>query len=232
MLISVHFAVNLIILFRDRFAHLPVRLDKTGSNCCEDTFSALGSKVMNKHNFCLGEGLERLAHISRTEQIKVDEAAPNFAKSRRKQKNWHVGNPIDGEPGNLQDYASIPDAKCEEAWELGLIDARKLAESVGIKESLVRKNKWDEPWHFFSAEAELSRLSAEKDKEDSEEAPEEETDQPLTSVLLPSLEDQTPPDPDATQVVAPLPGDAKSDVLRDLTDEQSIEIRLSLLSAL
>jgi hypothetical protein len=103
---------------------------------------------------------------------------------------------------------------------------------VGIKESLVKKNKWDEPWHFFSAEAELSRLSAEKDEEDSEKASEEETDQPLTSVLLPSLEDQTPPDPDATQVAAPLPGDAESNVLRDLTEEQSIEIRLSLLSAL
>lgn len=82
MLLGVHFAVNLIRRFSDKFPHLPVRLDKTGSDCCEDIFSALGSEVMNKHNFCLGEGLERLAHISRTEQIKVDEAAPVFAKSR------------------------------------------------------------------------------------------------------------------------------------------------------
>jgi hypothetical protein len=79
---------------------------------------------MNKHYF-LGEGLERLAHISRTEQIKVDEVASNFAKSRRRQKSWHVGNPIDGAPANMQDYASIPDSKCVEAWELGRDNARK-----------------------------------------------------------------------------------------------------------
>lgn len=164
---------------------------------------------MNKHNFCLGEGLERLAHISRTEQIKVDEAAPVFAKSRRRQKHWHVSNSIEGPPGDMQDYASVSEIKCVEAWELGLEDARKLAVFVGMEEVLAPKGKWDEPWHFFSAEAELSKLAAEKEEEDGDENPDED------NFVAPSSDSPDTADPEI-----------------ELETDQALDLCLSLLSAL
>lgn len=33
---------------RDHFAHLPLSLDMSGSDCCEDIFSLLGQEVHNK----------------------------------------------------------------------------------------------------------------------------------------------------------------------------------------
>lgn len=231
LLIGVHFAVNLIRLFRDKFPHLPVPLDKTGSDCCEDIFSGLGSEVINKHNFCLGEGLERLAHISRTEQIKVDDAAPVFAKSRRRQKSWHLGNPIDGPPGNLQDYASVSEQWCVEAWECGLKDARKVAESLDMKAELVSQGKWDEPWHFFSAEAELARLSEES---------EEDVEDGLTEISEPAstsstLESEPRPVSSATEVAAEGErGPSQSAAVQEpnLDEFESMQLRLSLLNVL
>lgn len=141
MLIGMHFAVNLIRLFRDKLFHLPVCLERTGSNCCKDTFSDLGSKVVNEHYYTYGETLERAAHIGRTDQIRVDDAAPLFAKSRRRQKNWHTGSPITGPPGDMSNYASVVEGKCEEAWEEGVLLARQRAESVGMKDVLVQKGQ-------------------------------------------------------------------------------------------
>jgi hypothetical protein len=71
LLISCHFAVNLIRLFRDKFAHLPVALHRAGSDCVEDQFSLMGQETRNMRNWSFGEGLERTRSIGRTEQIKV-----------------------------------------------------------------------------------------------------------------------------------------------------------------
>jgi hypothetical protein len=38
--------------------------------------------VKNKHNFCIGEVIERASHIGRTKQIKFKEDGPLFTKSR------------------------------------------------------------------------------------------------------------------------------------------------------
>lgn len=73
-------------MMRDHFPHLPVPMDRVGSDCCEDMFSLLGQEVLNKHNFSFGEALERLSHICRTTVVKVDVNAPLFASNRR-QKN-------------------------------------------------------------------------------------------------------------------------------------------------
>jgi hypothetical protein len=84
MLIGCHFAVNLIRLFRDEFPHLPVALDRAGSDCVENQFSLMGQETRNMRNWTFGEGLERTRSIGRTEQVKVSKDSPLFASSRRR----------------------------------------------------------------------------------------------------------------------------------------------------
>lgn len=232
MLIGMHFSVNLIRLFRDKFSHLPVCLEKTGSDCCEDTFSDLGSEVMNKHNYTYGEALERAAHIGRTNQIRVDEAAPLFPTSRRRQKNWHAGNPIIGPPGDMSDYGSVSEAKCVEAWEAGVLLARQRAEYVGMKETLMRKGQWAEPWSLFKSSSVLQELR----QEDEDEA----------DGVLPDLAETTPSATESavgSERIVPEAGTsdrssaqgpnaaATSDGEPDSDFQDILELRLALLSA-
>jgi hypothetical protein len=56
-------------------------LHKLGSDCCKDLFSFIGQHVKNKHNFCIGEVVERTSHIKKIEQIKYDEDGPLFQES-------------------------------------------------------------------------------------------------------------------------------------------------------
>jgi hypothetical protein len=81
-LIACHSTVLYIMMMRDMFSKLPIPLQKVGSDCCEDFFSLLGQHVKNKHNFCIGEALERTSHIERTEQIKFEEKGLLFVDSR------------------------------------------------------------------------------------------------------------------------------------------------------
>lgn len=56
--ISVHFVVLLIIQFRDRFRHLPVPLHLTGSDACEEFFSAVGGMRGHEQNYDLADLVE------------------------------------------------------------------------------------------------------------------------------------------------------------------------------
>jgi hypothetical protein len=145
LLISCHFAVNLIRLFRDKFAHLPIALHRAGSDCVDDQFSLMGQETRNMRNWSFGEGLERTRSIGRTEQIKVSKDAPSFATSRRRKNIWKEGNASCAEP-NLADYESVTDPKCDEAWLSDLAMAQELAVSLGMQPTLLRVNKWHEPW--------------------------------------------------------------------------------------
>jgi hypothetical protein len=145
MLISCHFAVNLIRLFRDKFPHLPVALDRAGSDCVEDQFSLMGQETRNMRNWSFAEGLERTRSIGRTEQVKVSQDAPSFAASRRRKNIWKEGNRLTASP-NLADYDSVSEPKCNDAWLSGIASARELAISLGMQPTLLRVNKWHEPW--------------------------------------------------------------------------------------
>lgn len=145
LLISCHFAVNLIRLFRDKFPHLPVALDRAGSDCVEDQFSLMGQETRNMRNWSFAEGLERTRSIGRTEQVKVSKDAPSFAASRRRKNIWREGNPLTASP-NLADYDSVTEPKCNDAWLSGLASAKELAISLGMQPTLLHVNKWHEPW--------------------------------------------------------------------------------------
>ena len=62
-----------MMMMQDLFLHLPKTLHKLGSNCCDDFFFLFEEHVKNKHNFCIGEAIERTSHIDRSEYIKYDE---------------------------------------------------------------------------------------------------------------------------------------------------------------
>ena len=47
-LLSCHFAVLLIRLFRDKYPEQSIPFHRCGSDCCECLFSSLGSWVVNK----------------------------------------------------------------------------------------------------------------------------------------------------------------------------------------
>jgi hypothetical protein len=167
MLIGCHFAVNLIRLFRDEFPHLPVALDRAGSDCVEDQFSLMGQESRNMRNWTFGEGLEWTRSIGRTEQVKVSKDSPLFASSRRRKNTWKDGTDEVQEPV-LADYASVTEPKCNEAWLSGLDLARELAISLEMKRVLVRAKKWDEPWPASLSEGieQTTDLSEEADDVD------------------------------------------------------------------
>jgi hypothetical protein len=81
-LISCHSTSLHIMMMWGLFPNLPIVLHKFGSNCCENLFSFFGQHVKNKHNFCIGEVIERTSHIGQTEQIKFEEDGPLFTESR------------------------------------------------------------------------------------------------------------------------------------------------------
>jgi hypothetical protein len=203
-LISCHFAVNLIRLFRDHFPGLPVALDRAGSDCVEDIFSDFGSQVTNKHNYTLGEAKERASHIVRRGEIKVDPDAPLFAKSRRRANFWLSGCGMTASP-NLADYASVSESKCEEAWDAGLEYAQKRAAEVGMRPVLEEKGKWVSPWPGSSVDQQRIEQLMRTDAEDEEE-----------------IEAEAPPPPR---------GEASSVSSEAVLQEDLDEVRLVVLSA-
>jgi len=57
MILSCHFIVLLIRVFRDYYPHLECPFELCGSDCCEEFFSSLGSFVMNKRVYSILEAL-------------------------------------------------------------------------------------------------------------------------------------------------------------------------------
>ncbi|GAQ78082.1 hypothetical protein KFL_000070500 [Klebsormidium nitens] len=154
LLISCHFAVNLIRVMRDRFSHLDVCLEKASSDCVESIFSLMGQWVRNKHNFTFGEALERISHVARLEQIKVDEDSPLFVTSRRRKLFWLEVNGTLSMRANMKDYESVPDEKLVEAWAAGLAMARDRALTAGMVPVLQAARKWTDPWPASLSESE------------------------------------------------------------------------------
>jgi hypothetical protein len=169
MLISCQSAVNLIRTMRDFFPHLPVALDRFGTDCCEDTFSLLGQQVINKHNFSFGEALERLSHVCRTAAVKVDANAPLFASNRRRKNIWWEGAEGPLASANLADYASVSEPLLLEAWDAGLVWARRRAGELGMEAVLRSAGKWLRPSPAtLSAAVEVTSLMRTEEEDDAD----------------------------------------------------------------
>lgn len=131
-MISAHFAVMLIVYFRDNFPYLECRLDLTGSDCCEIFFSRHGQWVGNRHNFNFGDMHRNVSHMIRLEQIQCDPDGPKFARNHIKQENvWHKQYDM----ANIQkvDLTNYPPPGDEvKAWKEGIEMAQQLARDLGM----------------------------------------------------------------------------------------------------
>ena len=63
--LACHHAVLIIKATRDFAAQHPVCLERTGTDVCEDYFSANGSFIMNKHNFTITDMFRNLGNMHR-----------------------------------------------------------------------------------------------------------------------------------------------------------------------
>jgi len=115
-IIACHTSVCYIMMMRDFFPHLPIELSRVGSDCCEDYFSLLGQQVRNKHNFSIGEAIERTSHIARVEKIKHEKNGPLFANPRRRKNLWLEGNSYATDSSAVfLDYSCMTNVNLQEA---------------------------------------------------------------------------------------------------------------------
>ena len=80
---------------------------------------------------CYGDLRRNASHMIRLEEIRINPDAPDFAKPHPKQESiWHQQYEGGYEKVSLHDY---PMAGSEvDAWKEGMIEARRLARSVGM----------------------------------------------------------------------------------------------------
>ena len=105
--IACHHAVQIIRASRDFAPGHPICLNRTGTDVCEDYFSANGSFVLNKHNYTITDMFRNLANMTRLQEILADELGPKYspAARRRGENIWPNGNP----PVNIQTPPNMTD---------------------------------------------------------------------------------------------------------------------------
>ena len=168
-LIACHSSVLHMQMMKEFFPHLPIALERSGSDCCEDFFSMLGQQVLNKHNFSAGEAASRTSYISRSEQIKKEENGLVFVGPRRRKNFWWLGNAQTCVVDDIGEYEYFTDAAIKVAWSSGLDLAHARADYVGMKETLLKSEKWLTPWpSSFSHTISLADECALQDCEDVE----------------------------------------------------------------
>lgn len=87
VILSCHHAVLLIKATRDFTPTQSVQLEQTGSDCCEDFFSANGSFVVNKHVYCFNDLLRNAAKMNRLTEITSERDGLVLTKRHKK----HMG---------------------------------------------------------------------------------------------------------------------------------------------
>ena len=146
IILSCHFVINMIRLFRDFFPKLNCPLHRCGSDCCETFFSSLGSYTMNKHTFTFLEALNMIGKQNLIQCIRTQGDCVFPVRNQRRKVNWdHV--PKRGEPGaNMRAYPS--EEEMIKLWKVGVEQARKHI----VEDGMVLKNKhssrWMKPWLY------------------------------------------------------------------------------------
>jgi hypothetical protein len=140
VLLSCHFVVLLIKVFRDEFSHLPIPFWKLGSDVCEDLFSSLGSFVMNKRTYTVCEAVQTL----RT-KLRVSLAGYTHGIKPGKRRGGRR-TPFDEETAHAGNQLKYPtDDEIARAWRRGVAQARKELESLGLKPASGRLGWWKAP---------------------------------------------------------------------------------------
>lgn len=154
--IGCHHIVNFIRASRDYAPSQPVRLNLTGSDCCEEYFSYNGSFILNKHNYTITDMYRNITSMNRLNAIIADEAGPTLTKKHRKGENiWGKGNAAANPPPDLRDFPT--DDQIIESWQNGLLEAQASLRGIGVKPGTEEDdNEW-----FFHPE----RIAASREEE-------------------------------------------------------------------
>ena len=93
--LSCHFAVLLIVHFRDRYAHLPVPLHLTGSDSCEIFFSKIGGMNGNERAYDFHELTNAANTLNHMSVVEYAENGLKFNKQHNKMENvWAKLHPL------------------------------------------------------------------------------------------------------------------------------------------
>lgn len=151
--ISVHMVVFLIIQFRDNFRSLPVPLELTGSDSCEQFFSKVGGMRGHERSYDLMELVECATVVNRLVAMDLSEELVGAGKSHKKHINiWMKLHPIDTsmeKEADLTDYTGIEtNADVVLALKEGLELARDVLVRLQMNPSTSCRNTlwWQSPW--------------------------------------------------------------------------------------
>jgi len=133
LLLSCHFAVNLIADFALKYPYLECPLDRTGEDGCEAYFSMNGSWVKNHHAYTALDMVRNNGDMTRIAEINSTNAKVKFRRTNYKQDNiWEKQY----EPGNRERTCNLKEypapAEIIEAWRKGVSKARLMARMVGM----------------------------------------------------------------------------------------------------
>ena len=145
--LACHHAVLIIRAARDFAPNQAVCLERTGTDVCEDYFSANGSFILNKHNYTIMDMFKNLGNMHRFQEILADPEGPDYvhAAKRKGENIWYKGNP--NVPEVAPQMNAFPtDEEMVKEWEKGLELAQMELREAGIQpvneDQLDPDNRW------------------------------------------------------------------------------------------
>ena len=125
ILISCHFSVLLILLTRDFSPDQPVNFAKSGSDVCEDFFSANGSFIVNKHTYSFLDMIRNSKRMSRLSEITSHGGLVMNKRHKKQESIWTAGQESNTEvdAAILKQYPSNDQVVV--SWDNGLKMAQK-----------------------------------------------------------------------------------------------------------
>jgi hypothetical protein len=226
VIMACHFAVNFVKLFRHVVPNHPgsVPLGRTGTDPCEDQFSALGSFIMNKRVYTFEEALQTIRSQMKLRRIM---ARGNIVPGARRRHN-HVSfdSPVDAEipapsPPNTVEAVLL------EGWKAGIVLAYRHATEDGMKPSGGRLPTWWKHPHKSDPDPTAKNQPASRGEEDllvEDDSEDDDDDDECTDEDEDDDEDDGNEEDDLEEAVAGvvLAGDAA--VRADITISQTVRV--------
>ena len=174
VLLSCFSIVLKIIAHAERGSQYTLALWLSGSNACEDAFSALGGfgrLIVMVRNFTFGGALESLGHQAVIEAYKVTGEDPlRFGKHRGHKADIDMRHheDVDAEPADLSGQGHPRDymAAYNAAWRRGDEAAAATAERRGMKPAAGARGRlpdwWERPWEGDADVSDLREADADE----------------------------------------------------------------------
>ena len=127
-ILSCHFVVLLIYLFRDDYPSLDIPFDRCGSDPCEDLFSMLGSFVKNKRTYSVFDALQTVRSNIATSTAWSQGLFRKGSRNRTRKRVWEDSP---GAPPNPRIWPT--NDQLAASWEKGRLLAYSWAVADGMR---------------------------------------------------------------------------------------------------